>query len=684
MRRWVTVSFAVTSFVFVAAWAATPLPRELRVAVIDLGWLATSAIAGWACLWAARQQENAHLRTSFLFAAAASFVWAAGQVVWTFQEVVQDLDTPAFSFADAVQWFSLPLFGLAVLAWPRQRARWDLGKVLDVTLVFGFAALFGMQFVLDPLLDRDLHGLQLAFAFVYPPSEIFLFGTLVAALVLGGWYDRRRLDAMAVGLFAYVIAYAWYGFVGEEYTTGSFVDPLWVAGYAGVFVAAVSPGRRQERTGWIGERARLFAPVATLIVLAVVGIGVRFADHARVDPIELFALLGLVVLLALRQVHAQLALQAHIDRERRLEEQLEQSRKLDAVGRLAGGVAHDFNNLLTAIDGYTELALHGLAPNHPVRADLEEVRRATERASGLTRQLLVFSRRQLVAPEVVDVNMVAAAADRMLRKLAGPAVEIDLRLDTKPAYVVADAGQLEQVFTNLVVNARDAMPDGGTITIATRVTADRVALSVTDTGIGMTDEVKNKIFEPFFTTKEKGRGTGLGLAVVHGIVTQSGGELSVMTAPGRGSTFFAAFPAAEAPAAAPEDAPAPASPAGAGVVLVVEDEPTVRDIARRILELAGYVVVTAASADEAMDVFETTDIDALVTDVVMPGMRGDELARELLRRRPLPVVLMSGYSEESETLDALRAEGVAFVEKPFTSETLVAEVRNAVAAGAAV
>ena len=672
------IALAVSSVLFAAVWLATPLPREVRVGAIDTFMLLIPLLAGIACLVARKRPENGHLHRSFTLFAAGLLTWAAGQAVWTYQEVVQGVASPVFGLADVGFWLAVPLLGAAIACWPREALPWSLGRTLDFALVAGFATFFGIEFVLEPLLTAKGGGIETIYAIAYPPTLIFLFGVLLAALTLDGWRDGARLELAAFALLAVCVAEAGYAYLGHDYSTGGLIDPLAIVGFAGVGWTALAPASWREQRGWISERTRALAPSGALIVLALVGVGIGVAGRGPLGTTHRVALLFLVLLLAARQAHTQLTLLAQMAEQRRLQERLQQSQKLEAVGRLAGGVAHDFNNLLTAIDGYSDLALNQLAPGHPVRSDIEEVRRAAQRAAELTRQLLAFSRRQVLAARVVDLNAVIADTERMLSSLAGEQVELRLTLDREPALLRADPGQLEQVITNLVVNARDAMPSGGTISIATANQPEHVLLTVSDTGAGMSEETRAHAFEPFFTTKEVGKGTGLGLAVVHGIVVQSGGEISVSSRPGLGSSFELRFPAAGEDPVALRDSETARPESGHETVLLVEDETAVRDLARRMLELAGYSVVSASSGEEAERLFgDLGSVDVLVTDLVMPGMNGRELADRLRRGRPdLCVVLMSGYSQDAEALDGLRAAGAAFVEKPFTSSALVSEVRG--------
>jgi len=379
---------------------------------------------------------------------------------------------------------------------------------------------------------------------------------------------------------------------------------------------------------------------------------------------------------------------------KRLEEQLRQAQKMEAVGRLAGGVAHDFNNLLTAILGSTELLLGGLPGANPLREDAEEIRRAAERAAALTRQLLAYSRRQVLKPEPLNLNTVVAEMDRLLRRLIGEDVVLVTALAPDLGTVRADPGQIEQVIVNLALNARDAMPQGGRLSVATtNIELDPayvgdhagakagpfVLLTVTDTGTGMDPETTAHLFEPFFTTKEVGKGTGLGLATVYGIVKQSGGYITVYSEPGQGTSFKIYLPRVPEASPVPKGPTAPReSTRGTETILVVEDEPAVRSLSRRALEGSGYTVLAAATGADALELAERHDgpIDLLVTDVVMPGMSGRELAEQLAPRRPgLRVLYMSGYPGDAVVQRGGLAAGVAFLQKPFTPDGLARQVR---------
>ncbi|HEU5466641.1 MAG TPA: PAS domain S-box protein [Gemmatimonadales bacterium] len=389
--------------------------------------------------------------------------------------------------------------------------------------------------------------------------------------------------------------------------------------------------------------------------------------------------------------------QRDVTAQHHLEDQLRQAQKMEAVGRLAGGIAHDFNNILTAILGTCSLMQRDLPAGSRSREDVDEIQRSAARAAGLTRQLLAYSRRQVLQPEVLDLNVVVSEMDKMLQRLIGEDVELVTILGEDLGRVMADPGQIEQVLLNLAVNARDAMPQGGRLTIRTANRRDtpvpgasgqpvsRVMLAITDTGIGMDDRVRSHLFEPFFTTKEVGKGTGLGLATVYGIVRQSGGSISVESAPGKGSTFSvflprvedASFRRASLPAAIPADSGEKHAPSAH--ILLAEDEPRVRLLTQRVLEARGYRVLAATDGQVALELASdpALKLDLLVTDVVMPGMSGPDLARRLRESRPgLPVVYMSGYADQGLAHEAA-ATGGAFLSKPFETETLERLVQSA-------
>lgn len=400
----------------------------------------------------------------------------------------------------------------------------------------------------------------------------------------------------------------------------------------------------------------------------------------------------------------------HAEREAHsLEERLHEAEKLESIGHLAGGIAHDFNNLMTTIGGYTEMVLGSLGPDHPVAPDLVEVQQAADRAAGLTRQLLAFSRRQVIAPQRLDLGHLLDELRPSLERLLGPTIDLQVDLDvdaaggvTHRALVVADAGAMEQVVANLAANARDAMPSGGRLCLSTRsvaldaaaasavdplLSAGRyVQLAVEDTGIGMDGDTMAHSFEPFFTTKPDGRGTGLGLSVVHGIVRQSGGVVHLTSRPGSGSTVTVTLPAASEPGTASQPAttsggvPASATENGhSTVILIAEDEPAIRLLAARVLERAGHTVIVAEDGLAALAAAAAMSrLDVLLTDLTMPRLGGVELAQRLAVERPdVRVVYMSGYGEDRLAEDGVLAPEVHLLHKPFDMAALLGAIDDA-------
>ena len=384
-----------------------------------------------------------------------------------------------------------------------------------------------------------------------------------------------------------------------------------------------------------------------------------------------------------------------ITEARILEEQFRQAQKMEAFGQLAGGVAHDFNNLLTIINGYSDLLLNSLPKSDPSWEMIDEIHQAGQRSAGLTSQLLAFSRQQILAPRILSLNEVVVATEKMLRRLIGEDIRLTTTLETHLWAVLADPGQAEQVLLNLALNARDAMPQGGRLTIETvnveldetyvRTCKDatvgpNVVLSVSDTGTGMAPDMMSKIFEPFFTTKEAGQGTGLGLATVYGIVQQSGGHVSVYSEVGLGTTFKVYLPKAEQPSeSSPAPSPILALARGTETILLAEDEASVRVLTRKILTQCGYRVLEAADGEEALRVAAGHDepIHLLITDVVMPGAGGRATAERLTEQYPgIRVIYLSGYTDDAVIRHGVLREGVDFIQKPFTPAALARKVRG--------
>jgi signal transduction histidine kinase/DNA-binding response OmpR family regulator len=423
------------------------------------------------------------------------------------------------------------------------------------------------------------------------------------------------------------------------------------------------------------------AEVVGVLALAERRGGYAVEDAARLD--DLLPVFG-ALFHDYRQRHRHAA----------LEEQLRQAHKMEAVGRLAGGIAHDFNNLLAVILGYSEFMVKSLPASHPLHGDAEEIKTATERAASLTRQLLAFSRKQVIAPRPLDLNAVVRGGLRMLQRVIGEDIELVTRLDPDVRPVKADPGQLEQVLLNLAANARDAMPQGGQLSIETaRIGGparlgpgeELALLTVTDTGCGMDRETCSHAFEPFFTTKEPGRGTGLGLATVYGIVEQHGGHIEVQSAPGRGATFRVYLPCVDGPVEGGDGAGAAVAPRGSETVLLVEDEVGLRALGRRILQRLGYTVLEAGDGRAALRLAQRHrgPIDLLLTDVILPQMTGVELARQLSALRPgMRLLFVSGYPGDALGRHGVAEAGGRVLSKPFSPALLGRTVRDVLDAAA--
>ncbi|HVP18993.1 MAG TPA: GAF domain-containing protein [Spirochaetia bacterium] len=440
------------------------------------------------------------------------------------------------------------------------------------------------------------------------------------------------------------------------------------------------------------SRRAVFAPLSAMDEL--MGVLCVRGESLEAEDLAMFRAFAYQTAAAMRKVRLVQDLQSSLQQLSRTQEQLLHSQKMEAIGRLAGGIAHDFNNLLTVISGYASLLTDSVGANVTALSDLDEIRTTIKRAAGLTSRLLTFSRKQISQPLVIDLNSIVAGAQTLLRPLLGEDVELVVLLTRSPVCVRVDPYQLEQVIINLAVNARDAMSDGGRLSLETAAvdlrpscqearcppvpadlaTGSYAVLCVQDTGAGMPEEVLTHLFEPFFTTKEHGKGTGLGLSIVYGIITQAGGKVRVDSTPGQGSMFTVWIPRAEGvDCAKPDDSPA-AGPAGTGTVLLVEDEPDVRLLTRRLLEQGGYTVLSANSAREALLIAEgSARLDVVVTDVAMPGgMSGLEMGERLSRSRPeLPVLYMSGYSDDRRLATGSAGSTLPFLSKPFQPEDLL-------------
>jgi len=450
--------------------------------------------------------------------------------------------------------------------------------------------------------------------------------------------------------------------------------------------------------GWLdavdAEDRERATQVVSHALTAKRGYGIEYQLRTRDRGFRHFSARAVPVLDDAAHIQEWVGAAADVTEHRNLQEQFTHSQKMEAIGQLAGGVAHDFNNLLTVITGCAEILLEDLPAESPSRELVQDMKRAGERAATLTRQLLTFSRKELLAPRVLDVNAIVSRSEKMLRRMLGEEIELITNLDPDLWPVMADAAQLDQMLHNLAMNACDAMAAGGRLVIETRnVELDKawaqarlearsgphVLLVVSDTGTGMSDEVKRHLFEPFFTTKGAGHGMGLGLATVYGIVKQTGGVIEVESEPGMGTTVRAYLPVTTERASTGRSMPGLPTPTGDEVLLLVEDEDAVRSLTRRVLTRGGYHVIDAREGREAMFIAgEMPDhIDLLVTDVVMPEMGGVELARRLTALRPrLKVLFVSGYTDDAIIRHGVLGQRVSFLQKPFTNEGLLRSVRD--------
>ena len=453
--------------------------------------------------------------------------------------------------------------------------------------------------------------------------------------------------------------------------------------------------------GWAGLRfgargATTVVAMISAVAIAIAGIGVGPFSAFPVEFIQflLFTFLALGSLSGLLLAAIMAERDDALTKRLLLEEQLRHSQKMEAVGRLAGGIAHDFNNLLTAIIGYTEIVLTSLDPKDDRRADAEEIGRAAMRAADLTRQMLAFSRRQVLQLKVIDLNVALSKVEPMLRRVIGEDIVMTVSGKASNAFVRVDPGQVEQVVMNLVVNARDAMPKGGRLTVETAdavlddaALADSpearpgpyVLLSVSDTGVGMSPEVRARIFEPYFTTKDVGKGTGLGLSTAYGIVRQSEGHISVSSEMGLGTTFRIYLPRSEAPQQAPAEVGGEKMPEGNEHILLVEDDSSVRRLSKELLIRLGYSVTEAASgrAGLALGSDDTRHFDLALCDVILGDMSGPAVAEALSALRPsIRVLYMSGYTDEAIVKTGVLDEGKPFLQKPFTPMQLAKKIRE--------
>jgi signal transduction histidine kinase/CheY-like chemotaxis protein len=608
---------------------------------------------------------GAVLTTALHMSASASLVVAAGMVL---QVAVDARLLRRFDFDQRLERIRDPL----VLA--------------AVTLVgAAVAALFGVWGV---ALATGAEGVRWLTDFTIWWMRDWLGALIVVSLVLTWtrsrglrWSGRRVAEAAAViaGLLLLTpLLFGPWGTPGQYVPLAFMFFPL--VGYAGL------------RFGPAGAATLVAMMAAISSLLATLGLGAFAAFPVSFTIVMLHVFLLLVWISGHTLAAVRAEWEEALQRRIALEEQLRHSQKMEAVGRLAGGIAHDFNNLLTAIIGYTEIVMVGLAPDDPRRADAEEVARAAMRAADLTRQMLAFSRKQNLQPKVIDLNVTLSKVEPMLRRVIGEDIVMAIAPKATRPLVRVDPGQIEQVIMNLVVNGRDAMPRGGRLTVETgdavleqgalppdARAGPYVMLAVSDTGVGMSADVRARIFEPYFTTKDVGKGTGLGLSTAYGIVRQSDGHIQVYSEPGQGTTFRIYLPRTEAQTAVAEAVTDENMPGGTEHILLVEDDPSVRRLSREILGRLGYSVTEAASgrAGLALGSDDTKHFDLALCDVILGDMSGPAVYEALRALRPnVRVLYMSGYADEAIVRTGVLEEGLPFLQKPFTPRDLALRIRE--------
>jgi signal transduction histidine kinase/CheY-like chemotaxis protein len=578
----------------------------------------------------------------------------------------------------------------------RSRGRIDPWSAVDIAIVVVAFALVAWFVIIDPLTGQALNPANITIVLVYP-SLILILLTVALRLLLGPgsrpasfWFAISAILATLVSNLALAVLASRGQFVqGSPWELGWLVAGL---AWAGAALHPSMVGLTESALNLQPVRVRP-ARILAMAAAALLAPAILLLDRDAGDVDRLVIGLAAAVLIGLviaRLWRAVSELDRNLRDRERLEQELAQAQRLEAIGRLAGGIAHDFNNLLTAIDAYVALALADLPTDHPVASDLGQAREAVRRGAGLTRQLLAFGRRQALDPELLDLDAVVDGLLPMLRRLLPSNIEFVRSAGSVPKTVSADVHQLEQVIVNLVLNARDAMSDGGRLSLETSradlppgaAAGGTVLLSVRDEGVGMAPETLERIFEPFFTTKGVGKGTGLGLATVYGIVKQSGGDIAVKSEPRRGTTFTVSLPFVAGSVPAPTSGDAARPHAGAETILVVEDDDHIRGVTVRMLQGLGYRVTTAASGDEALRVATAaaSQIDLVLTDIVMPGVDGPTLAVRLRAQLPgLPILFCSGYQAGAGAAELALAAG-PLLAKPFTVESLGIAVSGALSA----
>ena len=699
----VLVVIQVAGFVFLK-------PGSPRALLSNITQIAACFTAAGFCLAASRRSRDM-ARTFWILLAVSFASYGLSNVVWTFYENLRQTAVP---FSPISQFLYLcydaPLVMALFLRESEDPSGLDWQRSLDFVQMLLVAFLIYYDFLFLRALPRGLHSLELMEQAMTNILNFVLAGAFVLRSIWGRTPLVRSLCRRAS---VYLVVYALAAAVGDyaltfiHATSGAWSSLAWTVPFIVAAILAAGFDPSAETTSKVyteswSPRTFLLKNIGLAVMpLTVWALALRAADHDRIvaygTVIVSLVCYGAHLTISQYRNHQVVdALRASEERYRLVFKQLLQAEKMQAIGRLAGGVAHDFNNVLTVILGYAQQLLDNRTPSaESVHRSAGHILTAGERAASLTRQLLAFGRKQLLQPTVLNLNVVLVDIDKMLRRLISENVEIVTRPAPKLGSVRADIGQIEQVILNLVINARDAMPAGGTLTLETgNADLDEnyaqehagvrpgsyVMLAVSDTGIGMDSETQAHIFEPFFTTKEDGKGSGMGLATVYGVLQQSGGHIWVYSEPGRGSTFKLYLPRVEeaAETAAKTQPPAPTI-RGTETILVAEDDRQVRDLAVAILKACGYLVLVLDSALEAERVCQQHQgsIDLLLTDVIMREMSGPDLAQRLKKLRPQTKVLfMSGYTDAAIVHQGVLDPGIAFLPKPFTPSSLAGKVRQ--------
>jgi len=701
---WVLVIIQVAGFVFLK-------PGSPRALLSNLTQIAACFTAAGFCLAASRRGRDM-ARTFWVLLAVSFTSYGLANGVWTYYENWRQSAVPFSPISQFLYFcYDAPLVMALFLRESEDPSGLDWQRSLDFVQMLMVAFLIYYDFLFLRALHRGLHSLELMEQAAM--TNILNF-VLAGAFVLRSFWGRTPLvRSLCRRASVYLVVYAFAAAVGDyaltfiHATSGAWSSLAWTVPFivAAMLAARFDPSSETPSQvpaeSWNQRTFLLKNTGLAVMPLTVWALALRAADHDRVvaygTVIVSLVCYGTHLTISQYRNHQVVeALRASEERYRLVSKQLLQAEKMQAIGRLAGGVAHDFNNVLTVILGYAQQLLDNRTPSAEiVHRSAGHILTAGERAASLTRQLLAFGRKQLLQPTVLNLNVVLVDIDKMLRRLISENVEIVTRPAPKLGSVRADIGQIEQVILNLVINARDAMPTGGSLTLETgNADLDEnyaqehagvrpgsyVMLAVSDTGIGMDAETQAHIFEPFFTTKEDGKGSGMGLATVYGVVQQSGGHIWVYSEPGRGSTFKLYLPRVEeaAETGAKSQAPAPTI-RGTETILVAEDDRQVRDLAVAILKACGYLVLVLESALEAEHVCQQHQgsIDLLLTDVIMREMSGPDLAQRLTKLRPQTKVLfMSGYTDAAIVHQGVLDPGIAFLPKPFTPSSLAGKVRQ--------